>query len=118
MCKYSGPIWSNCCLEGPEDHLNNMMKEFNKRRKLIVEGLRSLKGVECSMPGGSFFAFPNVKKTGMSGEEFTKICLEKAGVAMITGTAFGKFATDNVRFNFATSAENISKAIEKIDKIL
>ena len=105
-------------LEGPEDHLNNMMKEFNKRRKLIVEGLRSLKGVECSMPGGSFFAFPNVKKTGMSGEEFTKICLEKVGVAMIPGVAFGKFATDNVRFNFATSTENISKAIEKIDKIL
>jgi len=105
-------------LEGPEDHLNNMMNEFNKRRKLIVEGLRSLKGVECSMPGGSFFAFPNVKKTGMDGEEFTKVCLEKAGVAMIPGTAFGKFATDNVRFNFATSTENISKAIEKIDKIL
>ena len=105
-------------LEGPEDHLNNMMKEFNKRRKLIVEGLRSLKGVECSLPGGSFFVFPNVKKTGMSGEEFTALCLEKAGVAMIPGTAFGKFATDNVRFNFATSTENISKAIQKIDKIL
>ena len=105
-------------LEGSEDHLNNMMKEFNKRRKLIVEGLRSLKGVECSLPGGSFFVFPNVKKTGMNGEEFTKVCLEKAGVAMIPGTAFGKFATDNVRFNFATSRENISKAIDKIDKIL
>ena len=105
-------------LEGPEDHLNNMMKEFNKRRKLIVEGLRSLKGVECTPPGGSFFVFPNVKKTGMNGEEFTRICLEKAGVAMIPGTAFGKFATENVRFNFATSTENISKAIQKIDKIL
>ena len=105
-------------LEGSEDHLNNMMKEFNKRRKLIVEGLRSLKGVECSLPGGSFFVFPNVKKTGMNGEEFTKVCLEKAGVAMIPGTAFGKFATDNVRFNFATSRENISKAVDKIDKIL
>ena len=105
-------------LEGSEDHLNNMMKEFNKRRKLIVEGLRSLKGVECSLPGGSFFVFPNVKKTGMNGEEFTKVCLEKAGVAMIPGTAFGKFATDNVRFNFATSIENISKAIDKIGKIL
>jgi aspartate/methionine/tyrosine aminotransferase len=105
-------------LEGPEDHLNNMMREFNKRRKLIVEGLRSLKGVECNPPGGSFFVFPNVKKTGMNGEEFTRICLEKAGVAMIPGTAFGKFATDNVRFNFATSTENISKAIQKIDKIL
>ena len=53
-----------------------------------------------------------------NGEEFTTKCLEKSGVAMIPGTAFGKFATDNVRLNFATSRENISKAIEKIDKIL
>ena len=105
-------------LDGPEDHLNNMVKEFTVRRKLIVDGLRSLKGVDCSLPGGSFFAFPNVKATGMNGEEFTEKCLQEAGVAMIPGTAFGKFATDYVRFNFATSRENISKAIEKIDKIL
>ena len=88
------------------------------RRKLIVDGLRSLKGVECNLPGGSFFVFPNVKKTGMNGEDFTEKCLQHASVAMIPGTAFGKFATDNVRLNFATSTENISKAIEKIDKIL
>ena len=105
-------------LDGPEDHLNNMMKEFNIRRKLIVDGLRSLKNIECSLPGGTFFVFPNVKGTGMNGEEFTEKCLQEAGVAMIPGTAFGKFATDHVRFNFATSRENISKAIEKIDKIL
>ena len=105
-------------LDGPEDHLDDMMKEFTIRRKLIVDGLRSLKGVECSLPGGSFFVFPNVKGTGMNGEEFTEKCLQEAGVAMIPGTAFGKFATDHVRFNFATSRENISKAIEKIDKIL
>ena len=95
-----------------------MMKEFNIRRKLIVDGLRSLKGVKCNLPGGSFFVFPNVEGTGMNGEEFTEKCLQDAGVAMIPGTAFGKFAKDNVRFNFATSQENISKAIEKIDKIL
>ena len=105
-------------LNGPEDHLKIMMEEFNIRRKLIVEGLRTLKGVNCNMPGGSFFAFPNVKQTGMNGEDFTKRCLNEAGVAVIPGTAFGKFATDNVRLNFATSRENISKAIEKIDKIL
>jgi len=105
-------------LDGPEDHLNNMLEKFSFRRKLIVDGLRSLKGVECSQPGGSFFVFPNVKGTGMNGEQFTDICLKEAGVAIIPGTAFGKFATDNVRFNFATSSENISKAIEKIDKIL
>ena len=105
-------------LDGPEDHLNDMMREFTIRRKLIVDGLRSLKGVECSLPGGSFFVFPSVKNTGMNGEEFTDRCLKEAGVAMIPWTAFGKFATDNVRFNFATSRANISKAIKKIDKIL
>ena len=105
-------------LNGPENHLNDMMKEFNSRRKLIVDGLRTLKGIECSIPGGSFFIFPNVSKTGMDGENFTKKCLQEAGVAMIPGIAFGKFATDNVRLNFATSRENISRAIEKIDKIL
>ena len=105
-------------LNGPEDELENMMKEFTSRRKLIVDGLKSLKGVDCNLPGGSFFVFPNVKGTGMNGDEFTELCLQKAGVAMIPGIAFGKFATDHVRFNFATSRENISKAIEKIDKIL
>ena len=105
-------------LDGPENHLKDMMKEFDVRRKLIVDGLRSLKGVECSLPGGSFFVFPNVKKTGMNGEEFTEKCLKEAGVTMIPGTSFGKYAKHNVRFNFATSRENISKAIEKIDKIL
>ena len=54
----------------------------------------------------------------MNGEEFTEKCLQEAGVTMIPGTAFGKFATDYVRFNFATSRENISKAINKMDKIL
>ena len=105
-------------LDGPEDHLKEMMKEFIERRKLIVDGLRNLKGVECSLPGGSFFVFPNVKGTGMNGEKFTEKCLKEAGVAVIPGTAFGEFATYNVRFNFATSRENIRKAIEKIDKIL
>ena len=105
-------------LDGSEEHLKNMMKEFNIRRKLIVDGLKNLKGIECSTPGGTFFAFPNVKGTGMNGEEFQRKCLDQAGVAVIPGTSFGKFATDYVRFNFATSRENISKAIEKIDKIL
>ena len=105
-------------IDGPEDHLNDMVKEFTTRRKLMVDGLVSLKGVECSLPGGSFFVFPSVKETGMNGEEFTKRCLKEAGVAVIPGTAFGKFGINNVRLNFDTSRENISKAIEKISKIL
>ena len=61
--------------------------------------LKSLKGFKCSLPVGYFFIFPNVKETGMNGEEFTKRCLEEAGVAVIPGTAFGKFAIENVRIN-------------------
>ena len=105
-------------LDGPEDHLNSMRNEFTIRRKLIFDGLNSLKGVNCNLPGGSFFIFPDVKNTGMNGEEFFQKCLKDVGVATIPGTAFGKFAVHNVRLNFATSRENISKAIEKIDKIL
>ena len=105
-------------LDGPEKHLTDMMQEFDVRRKLIFDGIKSLKGFDCKLPGGSFFIFPNIKQTGMTGEEFAKKCLKEAGVAVIPGTAFGKFATHNVRMNFATSRANISKAIEKIDKIL
>tara|TARA_B100001250_G_scaffold410089_1_gene435819 strand:+ start:180 stop:1343 length:1164 start_codon:yes stop_codon:yes gene_type:complete len=105
-------------LDGPEDELNNVLEKFSLRRKLIVDGLNSLKGVQCTLPGGAFYAFPNVKGTGLNGEEFANKCLHEAGVAIVPGISFGNFATDNVRFSFAASRENISKAIEKIDKIL
>ena len=84
----------------------------------MLDGLTKIQGIKCSEPKAGFFIFPNVKGTGMNGEQFTEICLQEAGVAMVPGTAFGKFATDNVRFNFATSRENINKALEKIDKML
>ncbi len=105
-------------LDGNEEQLNNMVKEFSVRRRLIHEGLNSLKGVECSLPGGAFYVFPNIKGTGMSGAEFTKKCLHEAGVAIVPGTSFGKLAKDYVRFSFAASNDNISQALEKIKKIL
>tara|TARA_Y100000590_G_C15713115_1_gene1010972 strand:- start:1282 stop:2445 length:1164 start_codon:yes stop_codon:yes gene_type:complete len=105
-------------LDGPEDELNKVLEKFSLRRKLIFDGLNSLKGVQCSLPGGAFYVFPNVKGTGMNGEEFANKCLREAGVAIVPGTSFGNFATDYVRFSFAASSENISKAIEKIDKML
>jgi len=105
-------------LDGPDDSIHAMMKEFDVRRKLIHKGLNSLPGVECSLPGGAFYAFPKVIGTGMNGEEFAKRCLHQAGVAIVPGTSFGKTCSDYVRFSFAASKENISKALEKIDKIL
>ena len=105
-------------LNGPEYELDKMMEKFTLRRDLIVDGLNSLKGVKCTKPGGAFYAFPNVKGTSISGDEFSKKCLYEAGVATVPGTSFGNFAKDYVRFSFAASRENISKAIEKIDKVL
>jgi len=95
-----------------------MMEKFTKRRKLIFEGLNSINGIECSLPGGAFYAFPKVIGTGMNGQEFAKKCLHEAGVAIVPGTAFGKKAVDYVRFSFAASQENISKALENIRKML
>jgi len=105
-------------LDGPDDSIHKMMKKFDERRKLIHKGLNSLPGVECSLPGGAFYVFPKVIGTGMDGEEFSKKCLHEAGVAIVPGTSFGKTSGDYVRFSFAASKENISNAIEKIDKML
>ena len=105
-------------LEGSDDSLIMMMEKFIKRRKLIFEGLNSINGIECSLPGGAFYAFPKVIGTGMNGQEFAKKCLHEAGVAIVPGTAFGKKAVDYVRFSFAASQDDISKALENIRKML
>ena len=105
-------------LDGPDNSIMMMMDKFTKRRKLIFEGLNSINGIECSLPGGAFYAFPKVIGTGMNGQEFAKKCLHEAGVAIVPGTAFGKKAADYVRFSFAASQEDISKALEKIRKML
>ena len=105
-------------LDGPDDSINIMMEKFTQRRNLIYKLLNELPGVECSLPGGAFYAFPNVKGTGINGKEFAKKCLYKAGVAIVPGTAFGRNAQDFVRFSFAASRDNISQALENIKKIL
>ena len=105
-------------LDGPDDSIMMMMDKFAKRRKLIFEGLNSIEGIECNLPGGAFYAFPKVIGTGMNGQEFAKKCLHEAGVAIVPGTAFGKKAIDYVRFSLAASQNDISKALEKIRKML
>ena len=105
-------------LDGSDEPINEMMKEFDIRRKLIHRGLNELPGVECSLPGGAFYAFPKVIGTGMNGSEFSKKCMHEAGVAIVPGTAFGSNAIDYVRFSFAASQDNIKKSLEKIAKML
>ena len=105
-------------LDGPDDSIHKMMDKFTQRRKLIHDGLNSLPGIECSLPGGAFYAFPKVIGTGMDGAEFCKRAMHEAGVAIVPGTAFGKTCKDYVRFSFAASQDNISNALENIKKML
>jgi len=105
-------------LDGSDEPIDKMMKEFDKRRKFIHSGLNNLPGIECSMPGGAFYAFPKVIGTGLNGSEFSKKCMHEAGVAIVPGTAFGRTSTDYARFSFAASMENIEKALKKIKKML
>lgn len=105
-------------LEGPQDSVAAMMEEFTKRRDLVVEGLNSLPGITCPVPKGAFYAFPNIRGTGMSSQEFANKALYEAGVALLAGTAFGAFGDGYIRISFANSQENLLEAIERLRKIL
>lgn len=101
-------------LEGPQDEALRMVEEFKKRRDFIVNGLNSIKGITCKLPQGAFYAFPNIKGTGMKSKELADYLLENAGVAALGGTSFGQFGEGYLRLSYANSIENIEKALEKI----
>jgi aspartate/methionine/tyrosine aminotransferase len=95
-----------------------MVAAFDRRRKVIVDGLNSLPGVTCRTPGGAFYAFPNVTGTGLTSQQVQDRLLEDAGVATISGTSFGAYGEGYVRFSYANSVENIEAALEKARKVL
>ena len=104
-------------LKGPKNEINKIVSEFESRRDFIFEKLNKENKLNCFKPGGAFYAFPNVSKTGLSGNEFAKIALEKYYVALVPGTSFGESPTDHVRISYANSLENIKKALERLSKI-
>ncbi len=105
-------------LRGPQHSLKEMMNKFAERRNAIVEGLNSIKGFSCLYPAGAFYAFPNIKATGMNSRELADLLLYEAGVAVLPGTAFGEAGEGYLRFSYATSVETIERAIERIKSAL
>ncbi len=95
-----------------------MVKELRKRRDLIVEGLNSIEGISCRKPEGATYVFPNIKNTGLSSQEFADLMLERAGIALLSGTNFGQYGEGYVRLCFANTEENIKKAIDKMKEVL
>jgi len=101
-------------LRGPQSEPKRMDEEFRRRREIIVTGLNKIRGITCKKPRGTFYVFPNVKRLGIEPKELSDFFLQKAGVAVLSGTAFGSYGEGYMRLSFANSVENIEKATKRI----
>jgi len=101
-------------LRGPQDVVDTMRTEFQKRRDVMVAGLNKIKGFSCRLPKGAFYVFPNITKTGWPSKKLADAVLDDAGVAALSGTAFGDFGEGYLRFSVANSIDNIEKALDRV----
>jgi aspartate/methionine/tyrosine aminotransferase len=105
-------------LTGPQESVDEMVLEFRRRRDLVIDGLNRIEGVTCAMPEGAFYAFPNIKGTGMKSREAADMLLYDAGVAVLAGTSFGANGEGYLRLSYANSFENLEKALERMRSVL
>lgn len=103
---------------GPQEMVEAMVSEYQLRRKAIVDGLNTVPGFSCQKPQGAFYAFPNITGTGVGSSELANLILEKAGVALLPGNAFGQYGEGYLRLSYANSIDNIDKGIERIRTVL
>jgi len=101
-------------IRGPQDRVADMVAEYQRRRDAIVAGLNAIPGFKCLTPQGAFYAFPNISATGLGSTELATLILEKAGVALLPGSAFGEYGEGFLRLSYANSIENIEKGLGKI----
>ncbi|MHA1651186.1 MAG: pyridoxal phosphate-dependent aminotransferase [Candidatus Helarchaeota archaeon] len=112
------------CIEGMknkeeyEKFAKQMLAEFDKRRKELVNGFNKISGIHCLMPKGAFYTFPNIKETGLTSYEFSELMITKAKVVMIPGNEFGDYGEGYVRASFVASLEQIKEALERIKEVL
>jgi aspartate aminotransferase len=105
-------------IDGPQDDVEKMMRAFDRRRKVVVEGLNALPGVSCIVPKGAFYAFPNMSATGWKAKKLASALLEEAGVALIGGPDFGVLGEGYIRLSYANSEENILRALDRMATFL
>jgi aspartate aminotransferase len=103
-------------LAGDQSSVDQMREEFKRRRDAFVAGLNKITGFSCRMPKGAFYAFPNITQTGWPSSKLADAMLEQAGVACLSGTAFGDFGEGYLRFSVANSLENLNKALDRISQ--
>src|SRR5215216_1324880 len=118
-CVNAATQWAGIeALNGPQDCVAAMVSEFDRRRRLVVEGLNKLPGVSCATPKGAFYAFPNISRTGWKAKALASTLLEEAGVAIIGGPDFGILGEGYVRLSYANTTENIVRALHRMGEFL
>ncbi len=105
-------------LTGPQDEARQMVEEFDRRRRIIVEAITRLPGISCAMPKGAFYAFPNIARTGWKAKPLASAMLEDAGVALIGGPDFGILGEGYIRISYANSTANLLAAVERMGDFL
>jgi aspartate/methionine/tyrosine aminotransferase len=105
-------------LTGPQDAVTSMVAEFHRRRDAFCDGLNRIPGIHCARPGGAFYAFANITRTGMDSRTAADFLLNEAGVACLSGAAFGKYGEGYIRFSYANSYENLMEAVKRIESAL
>lgn len=103
-------------IRGDQSEVESMRLEFEKRRNVFVNGINQIKGFSCRLPKGAFYTFPNITQTGWSSKKLADSLLDDAGVAALSGTAFGAFGEGYLRFSVANSVENIQLALDRIEQ--
>jgi aspartate/methionine/tyrosine aminotransferase len=105
-------------LTGPQRQVDEVVAEYQRRRDVLVDGLNGIPGVECKTPQGAFYAFPNITAFGRTSAWLADYLLDKAGVAVLPGDAFGKGGEGYLRACFANSMGNIEMALKRIGDAL
>jgi aspartate/methionine/tyrosine aminotransferase len=103
---------------GPQEPVRAMLEEFRRRRDLIVDGLNAIPRLRCKRPQGAFYVFPDITATGYSAKALADRLLDEAGVACLSGTAFGEWGEGHLRFSYASSLDNIQEALRRIKTCL
>ena len=101
-------------INGPQDQVDAFVTEYQRRRDALVAGLNAIPGVRCRKPQGAFYVFPNISSFGKSSNRIADHLLEEAGVALLPGTAFGKYGEGYLRLCYANSMQNIQAAVEQL----
>ena len=103
---------------GPQDMVEVMVTEYQRRRDAIVDGLNAITGFTCQKPQGAFYVFPNITGTNRSSTDLANLILEEVGVALLPGNSFGEYGEGYLRISYANSLENIQKGLDRIRAIL